>query len=58
VELVSLRNALTPAGSLLVVLRPGDVPRDLIDLAAQAGFTRVRQLTRPAPVFSTLELKR
>ena len=58
VELVSLRNALTPTGSLLVVLRPGDVPHDLLDLAARAGFTRVRELTRPAPVFSTLELKR
>jgi hypothetical protein len=58
VELVSLRNALTPTGSLLVVLGPGDVPDDLCDLAARAGFTRVRELARAAPVFSTLELKR
>ena len=56
--LVSLRNALTPTGSLLVVLRTGDVPHDLCDLAERAGFTRVRELSRPAPTFSTLELKR
>ena len=58
VVLVSLRNALTPTGSLLVVLRPGDAPHDVRDLAARAGFTRVRELTRPVPIFSTLELKR
>ena len=57
-DLVSLRNALTPAGSLLVVLGPGDLAGELEDLASQAGFTRIRELANPASSFATLELKR
>ena len=57
-DLVSLRNALTPAGSLLVVLGPGDAAGDLEDLASQAGFTRIREIANPAPSFATIELKR
>ena len=57
-RLVSLRNALTPTGSLLVFLGLADMASDLRELAARAGFTRIRELARTAPAFSTIELKR
>lgn len=57
-ELVSLRNALTPTGSLLLVLPSPEVANDLHDLATRAGFTRMRELTRSGRDFSTIELKR
>ncbi len=57
-ELVSLRNALTRDGKLVVVLGPRGTWGDLHDLAARAGFTRVRELSPEAHGSSTLELRR
>jgi hypothetical protein len=55
-QLVSLRNALTRDGELLLWLGAGG-GEDLRDLAARAGFTRVRELSTGSR-FWTLELRR
>ncbi len=56
-DLVSLRNALTRDGKLLVVLAAPGAWGELRDLAARAGFTRVRELPSHA-LDSTVELQR
>jgi hypothetical protein len=56
--LVSIRNALTRDGRLLVVLGPRAAWGDLRDLASRAGFTRVRELSVEAQGSPTLEFRR